>query len=147
MTELDWRAIRELAELRSRFREALERALIPVGPAVATRAVSFEPSIDVWETDSEVVVEAELPAARVESVEVRLERDTLVIAGEIPPPEPCEGRYLRVERPRGRFHRVIQLPAGIDGRPQARLHCGVLEVRLPRGAASRRNIVISGSES
>jgi HSP20 family protein len=146
MTGLDWRAIRELAELRSRFREALERALIPESSGVATRAVSFEPSVDVWETDSEVVVEAELPSARVETVEVHLEGNALVVTGEFPAPEPCEGHYLRVERPRGRFHRVIQLPSGVDGQPQARLRCGVLEVRLPRGAASRRNIAIGRNE-
>ncbi len=136
--ELDWRALRELLELRARFRETLERALLRSSPGLLASGASFEPPGDVWESEGELVVELELPGARADEIDVRLEGSTLIISGDLAR-EPAEGgQFLRVERPRGQFHRGVALPVDVDGEPRATLHAGVLEVRLRRAAGARR---------
>ncbi|MBI4914379.1 MAG: Hsp20/alpha crystallin family protein [Acidobacteria bacterium] len=144
MRDLDWRVIRELAALRTRFREVLEQALLPLPAATLSGSSAFEPTADVWEVDDRVVVALELPGVSSECIEIRLEGESLVVGGEIPPTSEGEGRFLRIERPRGRFHRVIPLPPGVKGEPSAVLQAGVLEVTLPCSRSGRRRIPIEG---
>ena len=143
MGELDFRTVRELMALRARLRELMEKAVLPHPPAASSTAPSFECPIDVWETDTEVVVEAELPGVTTAAIELRLEGDKLVIAGELPAPADDGGTYLRIERYRGPFRRVVPLPAEVGGAPQASLRSGVLQVRLPRRTARRRLIAVA----
>jgi HSP20 family protein len=147
MHDRDWQVLRELMELRSRFTSVLERVMMAPPPALSSTSSAFEPAADVWETDSELVVEVELPGARGEDVEVRLERQQLIISGQLPAAAGAEGRHLCVERPRGRFHRAIPLPVEVAGEPAATLTAGVLEVRLPRPTARRRRIAVSGGKA
>jgi HSP20 family molecular chaperone IbpA len=142
MGELDFRTVRELMALRARLRELMEKAMLPHSQSASPTTPSFECPIDVWETDTEFVVEAELPGATTTAIELRLEGDKLVIAGELPAPADDGGTFLRVERYRGPFRRVVTLPADVGGSPQASLRSGVLQVRLPRQVARRRRIAV-----
>lgn len=147
MTDLNWRTIRELSLLRSRFRELLEEALMAAPAAAAQGAGPFEPPADVWEAEGEVVVEVEVPSARAADVDLRLEGDTLVISGQLPPVSSSGGTFVRVERPRGKFQRIVTLPVEVAGNPTATLRQGVLEVRLPSVSPSKRRIVIEKGDS
>ena len=142
MGELDFRTVRELMALRSRLRELMEKAILPHPPVASPTTPSFECPVDVWETDTEVVVEAELPGAATEAIELRLEDDKLVITGELAAAGDEAATFLRIERYRGPFRRVVELPAGVDGAPAATLRAGVLQVRLPKRAARRHRIVV-----
>lgn len=144
MRDLDWRVIRELVELRTRFREVLEKALLPLPSAAVSGSTAFAPTTDIWETEDDVVVAIELPGATNRNVDVRLEGSTLVVSGELPAVSDPAGRFVRVERPRGRFHRTFPLPAGVAGEPRAVLQAGVLEVRLPRARPKRLRLAPGG---
>jgi HSP20 family protein len=144
MGDLDWRAVRELMTLGARLREAAERALLPASPVSIVVPTAFEPPVNVWESDREVTVEAELPGVRSKDIDLRLEGESLVLAGELPledgtPP----GAYLRLERPRGKFYRVVSLPAEVSGTTSATLRQGVLRVTLPKAGRSRRRVAIA----
>lgn len=143
MSDLDWRVIRELAELRSRFRHVLEHALLRVTPSTAG-STSFEPAVDVFSSADAVIVEAELPGVPADAIRLRLEGNELVISGELAGAAEPSGQFLRVERPRGQFRRSVTLPFEVDGAPAATLRAGILEVRLPYASASRRRIAIIG---
>jgi HSP20 family protein len=142
MADLDWRTVRELMALRLRLKELMERAMLPDASAVSGSVPPFECPVDVWESDAEVVVEAELPGAAADTVEARIEGDALVLTGELPRPPEGSGAYLRIERFRGPFRRVVDLPAEVSGEPVATLRAGVLQVRLPKRASRRRHIVV-----
>ncbi len=147
MGDLDWRVVRELMDVGERLREVVERALLPSSPVAVTRPATFEPPIDVWECREEVIVEAELPGSRSDEIELRLEGNTLVLSGELPEnPEP-HGAFLRIERPRGRFHRTVTLPVDVAGTPTATLKGGVLRVRLPKTDAGRKRVTIVREEA
>ena len=144
MGDLDWRTVRELMAVGDRLRDLVERALLPSAPMAVARPAAFEPLIDVWESEHEVIVEAELPGSRSENVALRLEAGALVLSGAVPEPNEPRGAYLRIERPRGRFHRVIPLPAEVEGQPRATMRGGVLQVRLPKAGGARRRVRIVG---
>jgi len=142
MGDLDWRVVRELMAAGERLRELVERALLPSSPIALTRPATFEPPVDVWENDTEIIIEAELPGSRSGDIDLRLDGGSLVLSGELAENTELRGAYLRIERPRGRFHRVVSLPVEVVGEPRATLRGGVLQVRLPKAGTARRRVRI-----
>ncbi len=142
MGDIDWRVVRELMAAGERLRDIVERAMLPSSPTAVVRPAAFEPPIDVWENDSEVIVEVELPGSRSDNIDLRLEAGTLILAGALPEPAQPHGTYLRIERPRGRFRRVVALPAEVAGEPRATMRGGVLQVRLPKAGYGRHRVPI-----
>ena len=72
MGDLDWRAVRQLMALSERLREATEQALLPASAAPLRQPAGFEPAVDVWESDGEIIVEAELPGVSEGDIDLRL---------------------------------------------------------------------------
>jgi HSP20 family molecular chaperone IbpA len=75
-----------------------------------TQAARWEPPVDVFETEGELLIIAALPGVAPETVRVEIEGESLMIAGTRP--LPCQGRranILRLEIPYGRFERHIML--------------------------------------
>jgi HSP20 family protein len=94
------------------------------------------PAVDVYETDDEVVVKAELPGAKKEDIEVTATEDQVVICGESKSEEEVkEEGYHRRELRCGSFRRTVGLPSAVDQeKVQATFQDGVLEVRAPKVA-------------
>ncbi len=141
MDDLDFRTVQELLAVRARLQKVLDRALMPPSPATfLSGGRDHEPAVDVWESDRDIVVEAELPDTRADDVELRLEGDTLVVAGTMGRGTECDTRHLRMERPRGAFRRLVPLPAATVGEPTASLKRGILQVRIEK--AGRHTIAV-----
>jgi HSP20 family protein len=92
---------------RQTFRPTPSRAPNPVqGP-------SWEPPVDVLETEREFLVLAALPGVDPERIQVTINNDVLLIAGErVLPPQLRTALIHRLELPQGRFERQIPLPPG-----------------------------------
>jgi HSP20 family molecular chaperone IbpA len=77
------------------------------------RTPSWEPPVNVVETDKSLWVISALPGVAVDRVDVRLEGRELVIAGERPLPRCCNDGELKIwEIPLGRFERRLTLVGG-----------------------------------
>ena len=98
------------------------------------------PRINVAETDDEIRLTAELPGVTEKDVQVTLDGDLLVIAGEKrQEQEKDEGNLRIVERSFGRFRRALRLPfAPEPDRVQAQFKDGVLAVEVPKEAEQRK---------
>ena len=96
--------------------------------------LSWEPPVDIYETDETFVVNAELPG--VESKDIRIEvcESVLSISGERRFEAACSREsYHRLEGTRGRFHRIFALPESLNNtETQAQLKDGVLQVIIPK---------------
>lgn len=94
------------------------------------------PSLDVTDSDKELVIEAELPGMSEKDFEVSLVADLLTIKGEkTHEHEEKEGKRHYVERSYGSFSRSIRLP--FDASEQdvdADFDKGVLTIRIPKPA-------------
>jgi HSP20 family protein len=93
--------------------ERLHRQFFSLQSKAGSREASWEPPIDVLETDREVLIFVALPGVDPDEVEAVIENGTLVISGHrVLPVELRNARIHRLELPQGRFERRIALPAG-----------------------------------
>jgi HSP20 family molecular chaperone IbpA len=106
----DWMWSEALSML-ARAERMHQQMFTPVGHRAQ---VSWEPPVDVLETDREVLVLAALPGVDVAKVEAVIDGRTLVIAGQrVLPPELRTATIHRLELPQGRFERRVALPPGL----------------------------------
>ena len=101
----------EACEMLARA-ERLHRDLFrPAG--TRARQPSWEPPVDILETDLEVLALVALPGVNPDNVEAAIEDGELVIAGaRTYPPALRTAIIHRLELPQGRFYRRLHLPAG-----------------------------------
>jgi len=95
--------------------------------------------IDLEELDSSYLVKAEIPGVRKEDIDVRVDGSTVTISAEVKKEkeEKKEGRLLRRERQEGFASRSFTLACPVDdGRAEAMYINGVLELKLPKKAAT-----------
>jgi HSP20 family protein len=99
-----------------------------------TSTTAWNPSVDIFENDNEVVVKAELPGVNAKDIEVRLENNVLVLKGERHfEKEAKEENYHRIEREYGSFSRSFALPTMVNGdNVTAEYKDGVLKIVLPK---------------
>jgi HSP20 family protein len=110
-----------------------------------TRVAHFTPRVDIYETDKELLLLADLPGVRPEDVELRCERGELVLHGRIKP-RPAGQHFLVNEYGVGDFYRVFTVHETIDNtRIEADFKNGVLTVHLPKiEPAKPRKIEVRG---
>jgi HSP20 family protein len=118
------------------------------GSQQGVQPMRWAPTLDVLHEDGDLLIRAELPGVRREDVEITLHERVLTISGERRAGEHREGTgyYVR-ERRYGTFRRSLVLPHDVEeAEISARFEDGVLEVRVPGGAAERapKRIQIQG---
>jgi HSP20 family protein len=93
--------------------ERMHQQFLKLRPWAGADEPSWEPPIDVLETDREVLILIALPGVDPDEVEAAIEGDALVISGRrVLPAELRNARIHRLELPQGRFERRIALPLG-----------------------------------
>jgi HSP20 family protein len=77
------------------------------------RPGTWEPPVDILETEREVLLFFALPGVSIDKVEAIIDGSDLVVAGtRVLPPELRTAVIHRIELPQGRFERRVRLPAG-----------------------------------
>jgi HSP20 family protein len=100
-----------------------------------TRSRSFAPRVDIFETDSELVLFADLPGVSRQDIELRYERGELILRGKVTPAAVC-GELVLQEYETGDYYRVFQIHETIDANKiEAEHKNGVLTVHLPKQEA------------
>jgi HSP20 family protein len=95
---------------------------------------TWSPAVDIYETDQNVVLKAELPGVDPKDVEARVEDGTLYLKGQRKfQNEVKEDHYHRIERSYGSFVRSFALPRSVDAdEVSAEYKDGVLTLTLPK---------------
>ncbi len=137
-----WDPINQLARFRDEMNRIFDNTILPYGGQLAQRW-GWAPSVDVRETETHVIVTADIPGVDPDELDINLSADQLVLSGEIRRQTNVDERgYKRIERHYGSFQRVIPLPAEV--KPQeatADYKHGVLEVTIPKTEAGQRRTV------
>jgi HSP20 family protein len=96
----------------------------------------WAPSVDMFETDEEVVVKAEVPGMKKEDLEVTVTEEGITITGESKAEQEVkEENYVRRERRYGKFTRRLPFAAAVKlDAAKAKFSDGILEVRVPKEA-------------
>src|SRR6202051_2613423 len=94
----------------------------------------WSPSVDIFETDNELVLKADLPDVKMADVDIQIENGTLTLKGErkFEKDEKSKG-FHRIERSYGSFVRCFTVPETVDTEHvKADYNAGVLTVTLPK---------------
>lgn len=107
-----------------------------IEPMWTHRLSSFNPRVDVTESEKEIRVAAELPGIDEKDIDVSVTRDTLTIKGEKKEEKEEDGKdYYRMERSYGSFCRTIPLPAEVETEKIAASYKkGILNIKIPKSA-------------
>jgi HSP20 family protein len=96
------------------FGEGFGRLFEPIAEE-SWSVTTWAPTCDVYETDNEIVVKAELPEVKKENIQVNLENNVLTIRGERKfEEETKKENFHRIERSYGEFERSFTLPSIAD---------------------------------
>jgi HSP20 family protein len=110
----------------------------------------WSPPVDIFETDNDLVLKADVPDIDPKNVAIQLENGTLTLKGERKFEEQKNGKgFHRIERSYGAFTRAFSLPETVDGeKVKADYKNGVLTITLPKKELAKPrtiNVEISNS--
>ena len=106
---------------------------------------AWNPNVDIYENQNQIVIEAELPGMKPEDVDISIENNVLTIHGERKFEKKDENdNFHRVERSYGSFTRSFTLPPTVSSEnADAEFENGVLRLTLAkREEAKPRRIEI-----
>src|ERR1700730_8660394 len=100
---------------------------------------TWAPPVDIYETENELVVKADLPGLQDKEIDVRVANNTLTIRGERKfEKDVNEENYLRIERASGSFMRSFSLPNTVSSESiRAEYRNGVLTLHMAKREESK----------
>lgn len=127
-----------------RYAPSTELEEFPVGLRLLQDSVSrlfsepsnrpWTPAVDIFETEHELVLKADVPEIEMKDIDLQVENGTLTLRGERKFEQEQKGRgYHRIERGYGSFVRAFTLPESVDvDKVKAEYKSGVLTVTLAK---------------
>jgi HSP20 family protein len=107
-------------------------------PEFSSTDARLFPPVNVWQDETSLYVEAELPGYSMDDIDVSILENRLTISGKRELQWPEQASVLRQERRTGEFNRTFTLPIEIDSeKVQASFEHGVLTITLPKAAAAQ----------
>ncbi len=107
-------------------RQQKNEADAPEKPEVTREGIYFRPRVDIYETEKELTLVADLPGVKTEDLDIDLREDTLTIMGKVRPEE--ISRYLIKE-----YNIETPMTEKLDKEKiAANMKDGVLTLRLPK---------------
>jgi HSP20 family protein len=150
MAIVRWEPFRDLMPTQREFDRLFKEAFNPFFGEGNLSTRTWAPAVDIYETENDIVLKAELPGIDPKDVEVRVEDSTLYLKGERKfQKEVKDENYHRVERTYGSFARSFSLPNSINAeKVKAEYKDGLLTLTLPkREEAKPKTIKIDVSKN
>ena len=132
MTFNRWEPFRGATTLQEQVNRLLGNVL--ERSAEESNLTSWAPAVDIYETEHELVVKADLPEIDPKDLDIRVENNILTIRGERKFEKKVnEENYLRVERAYGAFSRSFSLANTVNAEAiKADYQNGVLTLTIPK---------------
>ncbi len=91
------------------------------------------PLVDIYETQEDYFLTAQMPGVKKENVKIKLEEGNLVIMGRIDYEQNISNKYVLKEAEIGNFYRRFKISDSVDEtKIDAKLENGILNVKLPK---------------
>jgi len=119
-------------KLQSKIDRSIKNAFGAMNPTFALDERTWHPQIDIYETEEEIIVRAEVAGVDKEDLAIEVSRRAIKLAGkrsEIPRIDNATYRLAEIQY--GKFERVLYLPVPIDTEiVSTSYQNGFLEIRL-----------------
>lgn len=128
--------------------QEVEKQEIQTNGAERTRArKAYVPRVDIYETNDEIIVLADMPGVDENSVDITLEKNVLSINGYVESDQPNNYSLAYAEYEVGDYQRSFTVSDEIDrDNIQAAVKNGVLHLHLPKaGPAKARKITVKAA--
>jgi len=147
MSASRWDPFRELNTLQDRMNRLFEEASRGRRGGEPSGSTSWSPAVDIYETESEIVVKAELPGLDRKDIVLNLEKNLLTLSGNRPFDKAAkEESYHRIERSYGAFSRTFTIPVVVsESDIRADYKEGVLTIVLPKTERARARQIQIGT--
>src|SRR5205814_5973016 len=148
MAVVRWDPFRDSSMLQDRMNRLFDNAGRTWQPDEASATTTWSPAVDIFETEGEIVVKAELPGMDRKDITLHLENNVLTLKGERRfEKETKDENYHRIERSYGAFSRSFSIPATVDDENiRAEYKDGVLNIVLPKKEQARPKQIKIASE-
>ena len=149
-TLVRWEPLREMTALQNEVNRMVGSLFGSTTGNGGNWAKTWAPSVDVWETEDEIVYAFDLPGIPEDRISIELDDGALTVSGERErTDEVADERFYRYERRFGAFTRTIGLPQGVgEGDVKADYANGVLEVHVAKPETPKpRRIPIGGDQA
>ncbi len=148
MALIRWDPFRDLLSLQDRMNRLFEESMTrnKVFEEALTTGI-WSPVVDIYETDTSVILKAELPGMTKEDIVIEINENNLILKGERKFQKDIrEENYHRIERSYGSFSRSFTLPDTVDrNKVSASFKDGILEITIPKIEGARpKQIEIEG---
>jgi len=112
-----------------------------------TPGLVFTPAVDIFESEKDITLLADLPGVKAGDLSIDLRDNTLTLTADIAPLEGGDEQDLLVEYEIGKYYRQFSLGEMIDQEKiDAQLKDGVLRLTLPKvAAATPKKIAVKSS--
>jgi HSP20 family protein len=129
-TLVRWTPLREAAAMHTE----LSRLMNGLFEGSDRQTQAWVPTLDVWETDADVVYAFDLPGIPKDKIAIEVEDGALTVSATREREEKVDDdRFVRFERRYGSFSRTVGLPHGVSEEAiKASYENGVLEIRAPK---------------
>jgi HSP20 family protein len=146
MSLISWQPLRELDSLRQRINHLFDEAVHPEGRAdlqPMTGEGIWAPAIELQETDSDVILKAELPGIGAKDLDIEVSQNRVSILGEHREEKHIGKKgFFYSEIRYGQFQRLISLPVPIkNDQVNAEFKEGVLTLTMPKLETERPEMV------
>ncbi len=135
-----WNPLKELARIENELNKLFGEV---VPQEVTAKVQTWTPRVDVYEKDNNIIIEAEIPGAKKEDIQVKIKDNNVIIRGEVKKEEEKkEENYYRSERFYGTFERVIPLPTEVKPEEaKAEIQDGILKLTIPKATVEKEHEV------
>jgi HSP20 family protein len=122
-----------MADTETKALKAKEKKEITTPAEQMRPGLTFTPAVDIFETDREITLLADMPGVKAKDLTIDVRDDVLSLASEVDPPEGTNEVDVLREYETGKYVRQFNLSEVIDqSKIEADLNNGVLRLTLPK---------------
>jgi len=129
-----WQPMREMVTLRDAMDRLFDDAFTRPWGLTDGGRYGLAPSVDMFETDNEVVIKAALPGMKADEVEINVTGEMLTLKGETREKSEVKDKAYHLREQRwGTFERSVPLPTSVvSDKAKAEFEDGILTITLPK---------------
>lgn len=136
-----WEPLRDFVSMRKDMDRLMDEFFLM--PSTTTRTGWGLPTIDLYQTDDDVVVKASMPGMNPEDLDIQVIGDTLTIRGEAKKDEDQKERTYHIrEHQYQSFSRSVTLPVMVKAdKANAEMKNGILTLTLPKADETKPKVI------